>query len=137
MDTRGRVIDVPVRVRHPFVTAPCPVNPQFRKAVTDASRQTPAEIPVGLSVCSTILGTFPAAVDPGAARTLTPVRLELVAAARAGGPAGGGPAGLARVITAGAGRCVMIGTHVLREGWGTLGGDCRVAGRQLSAGRHV
>ena len=91
MDARGRVIDVPIRVRHPFVTAPCPVNPAFRKAVTDASRQTPAEIPVRLSVCSTILGKFPAAVDPGAARTLTPVRLEFVAAARLAARRAAGP----------------------------------------------
>ena len=42
-----------------------------------------------------------------------------------------------RVIVVGVGRCVMIGTHVQREGWEAFGGDCRMAGRQLPAGCHV
>jgi len=50
---------------------------------------------------------------------------------------GVGPAGLVCVIIAGVGRCVMIGAHVQRMGRGTLGGNCRVAGRKLSARCHV
>lgn len=49
----------------------------------------------------------------------------------------GGPAGLARVIAADVGKCEKVGTHVQREGWETLGGDCRMAGRELPAGRHL
>ena len=59
-----------------------------------------------------------------------------IAAARLPGT-GGGTAGLARVIAADVGKCEKVETHVQREGWGTFGGDCRMAGRQLPAGCHV
>ena len=49
----------------------------------------------------------------------------------------GGPAGLARVIAADVGKCEKVETHVQREGWETLGGDCRMAGRELPAGCHL
>jgi len=89
-----------------------PGNLAFNKAITDA---TPAEITVRLSVCSIILGKFPAAVDPrfGRALSLHPNSLryrlrriaeatgsdprtlagllELIAAARLAGPAAGRP----------------------------------------------
>src|SRR5690242_6384125 len=70
------------------------------------------------------------AARPSSTRSHTRVMLSIAL------PAGPGR-GLLRVIVPGMGRCVMIGARVQRERWEALGGDCRMAGRQLSAGGHV
>jgi hypothetical protein len=44
--------------------------------------------------------------------------------------------GRARMVPADVGKCEMVGTLSVRR-MGTLGGNCRMAGRELSAGGHV
>ena len=74
---------------------------------------------------------------PGSRAVLT-IRKRVFLAFLAGACGkGAGRALLGRMGAADVGKCERVETHVQREGWETFGADCRMAGRQLSAGRHV
>ena len=80
---------------------------------------------------SPVSGAFQSGLKRGQS-SLSP-RTDIAAGRKRAGSSGEWP----RMVAADVGKCEKVGTHVQREGWGTFGGDCRMAGRQLPAGCHL